>query len=367
MPHRVAGLETPDPTNVVTSAPGRPLARDGTRRSRRQRLEAWRQQLLEAGPVDVSVCIANWNCRDYLRQCLESLLDAPQGVGLEVIVVDNASTDGAADMVERDFPEVILIRNSTNLGFARANNQASRRAQGRYLFFLNNDTLIPKEALGQLLEFAMAHPEAGIIGPRLCDASGRTQLSYRLEPTLGTLLHRTALLRWTGLLRGAYHRYRRNAFHTETTRPVEVLMGAAMLIPREAFFRVGGWDEEFTFGGEDIDLSTRIRRHGLVVYHPDVEIVHYGRVSTRQHIGFASSHMNIGFLRFLRKNGSSRLGLILYKLVVTLDLPFQIAAKWAQYGLRRLLRQQSKAAKTRLALKGLTHFMRQGMGDFWRT
>jgi GT2 family glycosyltransferase len=352
---------------VVVSAATEQTGRDGSRRSARQRLEAWRQHLLEAGPVEVSVCIANWNCRDYLRRCLESLLDAPQGVCLEVIVVDNASTDGAPDMVERDFPEVILVRNSANLGFARANNQAGRRAQGRYLFFLNNDTLIPQETLHQLLEFAQANPEAGVIGPRLCDASGRTQVSYRLEPTLGTLLHRTALLRWTGLLRTAYRRYRRNDFHTEWTRPVEVLMGAAMFIPRETFFRVGGWDEEFTFGGEDIDLSTRIRQMGQVIYHPDVEIVHYGRISTRQHIGFASSHMNIGFLRFLRKNGSSEFALFFYKLVVTLDLPVQIVAKCAQYGLRRLLGQSTKAAKTKLALRGLAHFLRHGMAAFWRT
>ncbi len=367
MPHRVAGLEAAVPTHVAASTAARPLARDGGRRLRRQRLEGWRQQLLDAGPVDVSVCIANWNCRDYLSQCLESLLDYKQGVCLEVIVVDNASTDGAADMVERDFPEVILVRNATNVGFACANNQASRRAQGKYLFFLNNDTLIPAEALGQLLDFALAHPEAGIVGPRLCDAAGRTQVSYRLEPTLATLLHRTALLRWTGLLRGAYRRYRRNDFRTETTRPVEVLMGAAMLIPRAVFLNVGGWDEAFTFGGEDIDLSTRIRRNRQVIYYPDVEIVHYGRVSTRQHIGFASSHMNIGFLRFLRKNGSGRFALIFYKLVVTLDLPIQIAAKWAQFTLRRLQGQHVKAAKTRLALRGLTHFLRHGLAAFWRT
>jgi GT2 family glycosyltransferase len=367
MSHRVAGLETADHTPSAAAAASRPAGMDNNRRSRRQRLEAWRQQLLEAGPVEVSVCIANWNCRDYLRRCLESLLDTHQGVCLEVIVVDNASSDGAADMVEREFPEVILIRNSTNLGFARANNQASRRAQGRYLFFLNNDTLIPPAALGQLLDFALAHPDAGMVGPRLCDACGRTQVSYRLEPTLGTLLHRTALLRWTGLLRGAYRRYRRKDFRSETTRPVEVLMGAAMLIPRDAFFDVGGWDEDFIFGGEDIDLSTRIRRQSQVVYHPEVEIVHYGRISTRQHIGFASSHMNIGFLRFLRKNGSSRIALMLYKFVVTVDLPVQIVAKCAQYGLRRFLRQNTKAAKTRLALRGLTHFLRHGMATFWRT
>ena len=366
MPHRVGGVETPESTNVPASSAARPFTKDGSRRIRRQRIEAWRERLLQAGPVDVSVCIANWNCREFLRQCLESLLDAAQGVALEVIVVDNASTDGAPEMVERDFPEVVLVRNSENLGFACANNQASRKAQGRYLFFLNNDTVIPKGSLGELLDFARAHPEAGIIGPRLCDALGRTQVSYRLEPTLAILLHRTSILRWTGLLRGTYRRYRRSDFQTETTRPVEVLMGAAMLIPREVFERVGGWDEEFMFGGEDIDLSTRIRRDGQVIYHPEVKIVHYGRVSTRQHIGFASSHMNIGFLRFLRKNGSGKFALLLYKFVVTLDLPVQILAKALQFAWRKLLGHNDKAAKTGLALRGMTHFLRHGMKAFWR-
>src|SRR5262249_12554863 len=144
-------------------------------------------------------------------------------------------------------------------------------------------------------------------------------------------LHRTSLLRWTGLFRRAYRRYRRQDFDPETTRPVEVLMGAAMLLPREVFFAYGCWDEDFVFGGEDPDLSVRVGQHHLVVYHPAVEITHYGRVSTRQHIGYASSNMAIGFLRYLRKRGQSRPALVLYKAVMTLDAPVQFVSKALEF------------------------------------
>jgi GT2 family glycosyltransferase len=315
--------------------------------------------------VDVSVCIANWNCRELLRACLESLHDHPQGVSVETIVVDNASRDGAADMVAAEFPEVVLVRNATNMGFARANNQAARKARGRYLFFLNNDTVVPPGTLRTLFDYAEAHPEAGMIGPRLRDGSGRFQVSYRQRPTLRTLLHRTGLVRWTGLLRAAYRKYRREDFDPTTTRAVDMLMGAAVLLPRERFFACGGWDEEFTFGGEDLDLSVRVNREARVVYLPEAEITHYGRVSTRQHIGYASSQMMIGFARYLRKTGCSRLALGLYKLVVTLDAPVQIVGKGLQYLWRRL-RGRKDAEKSRLALHGFAHFLLKGLVPFWR-
>jgi hypothetical protein len=323
------------------------------------------QGYLDAGPIDVSICIANWNCRDMLRACLESLHDHPQGVRLESIVVDNASSDGAADMVAREFPEVILIRNDTNVGFSRANNQAASRASGRYLFFLNNDTVVPPGSLRRLMEFAELHPEAGMIGPRLRDGDGQTQVSYRNKPTLATLLHRTSLFRWTGLLRGAYRRYRRDEFDPDVTGPVDVLMGAAMFMPREAFLESGGWDEDFTFGGEDLDLSLRVGAKRGVVYHPGVEITHYGRVSTRKHIGFASRHMAIGFARYLRKIGCSSAGLLLYKLAVTLDVPPQLLMKLVECGWRRLTGRARKAEKSWLVVRGLLSFV-WGLGEFWR-
>jgi GT2 family glycosyltransferase len=316
--------------------------------------------------IDVSVCIANWNCRDLLRACLASLRDAAPGIAVEVIVIDNASTDGAADLVEREFPEVVLHRNATNVGFARANNQAAELARGRYLFFLNNDTVVPPGSLRRLMDYCEAHPGVGMVGPRLRDGAGQTQVSYRQRPTLATFLHRTALLRWTGLLRGNYRRYRRQEFDPETTRVVEVLMGAAMFLPREVFFTCGAWDEDFAFGGEDIELSTRVGRHYQVVYVPGIEITHHGRMSTRQHIGFASTNMAIGFARYLRKSGCPGWGLLLYKLLVTLDAPVQMADKALQYLWRRLRGRREKADKSLLVLRGLAHFLFKGLGPFWK-
>jgi GT2 family glycosyltransferase len=330
-------------------------------------LNAWQEKSQEVDTVDVSVCIANWNCIDMLRACLASLQNQSQGVRLEIIVVDNASSDGAADMVEREFPEVLLQRNADNLGFARANNQAAEHARGKYLFFLNNDTVVPAGTLRRLADYAESHPEAGIIGPRLRDGTGQTQVSYRQRPTLATLLHRTSLLRWTGLLRSAYHRYRRQDFDPTVTRRVDVLMGAAMFVPRRIFVECGGWDEEFTFGGEDLELSARIGRHHQVVYHPEVEITHYGRVSTRQHIGYCSSNMAIGFLRYLRKSGCSWPGLFVYKLVITIDTPLQILSKGTQYFWRQTTGKPAKATKSLLAMRGATHFLFHGLIPFWRT
>jgi GT2 family glycosyltransferase len=339
----------------LTSPAGRGLARAPRRPS-----------ATASGRIDVSVCIANWNCRDLLRACLASLRAPAPGVAVEVIVIDNASGDGAADMVEREFPEVVLHRNATNVGFARANNQAAELSRGRYLFFLNNDTAVPPDALRRLIDYCEAHPGVGMVGPRLRDAAGRTQVSYRLRPTLGAFLHRTTLLRWTGLLRGRYRSYRRRDFDPNTTRVVEVLMGAAVFLPRAVFFTCGAWDEEFAFGGEDIELSARVGRQYQVVYHPAVEITHHGRVSTRQHIGFASTNMAIGFARYLRKSGCSRAGLLFYKLMVTLDAPVQLADKGLQYLWRRLRGRRDKAEKSLLVLRGLGHFLVKGLVPFWR-
>jgi GT2 family glycosyltransferase len=316
--------------------------------------------------IDVSVCIVNWNGREMLRDCLISLCRRPQGARLEVVVVDNGSADGAADMVADGFPDVTLIRNADNRGFARANNQAAARARGRYLFFLNNDTLVPPGTLGRLVAFAEAHPEVGMIGPRLRGDDGEVQASYRPQPSLGALLHRTMLWRYTGLFRRAYRRYRRERFDPDRQRPVETLMGAALFLPRRVFLECGPWDEDFLFGGEDLQLSAAVGRRYPLVFLPEVEIVHYGGVATRQHMDYVAAARASGFARFLRKSGYSRPALLAYKAAITLDLPVQFIVRGLQYLGRRMRRRPAKAQKTLLAWRGAHHFLVHGLVPFWK-
>ncbi|MDY3558677.1 glycosyltransferase family 2 protein [Gemmata sp. JC673] len=317
------------------------------------------------GP-DVSVCIANWNCIELLRRCLQSLFEQDQGARFEVIIADNASTDGAADMVAAEFPDVVLIRNAENYGFARASNQAAAVATGRFLFFLNNDTLVPEHTLRRFLDLAEANPGAGMFGPRLRGADGEFQISYRRRPTLAALLHRIALLRWTGLFRRAYYEYRRDTFDPMKAREVEVLMGAAVFLSRTVFDRVGRWDEAYWFGVEDIDLSTQVSRFGPVLYAASVEIVHYGRAAGRTNINFAAPNVAIGYVHYFRKCGTGPLALFAYKALVTIDAPLQLTQKLVEAVWRRATGQRAKAHNSLVAARGLWAFLRRELLRFWK-
>lgn len=325
--------------------------RDTRRRSRR--------------PV-LSVCIVNWNCRDYLRNCLATLTSRCQGVRLEVIVVDNASADGAADLVAIEFPRVRLIRNRDNAGFARANNQAAALARGRWLLFLNNDTEVPPGTLGRLVAFARAHPEASVLGPRLREPSGDVQTSWRTRPTVSALLHRTLLLRWTGLLRAGYRDYRRREVAADAPRPVEAVLGAALLMRRRIFRAVGGWDEGYPFGSEDLDLCRRAAAHGQILYHPGTTIVHHGRVSSRLAIGEVYGKTMVGMARFLRQSGTPWWKLLLYKCAITLDAPLTWLTLTGQYLWRKLRGHHERAKRSRLAAVGVGNFLARHLLAFWR-
>src|SRR5207248_3313587 len=157
----------------------------------------------------------------------------------------------------------------------------------------------------QLADFAERHPEAGMIGPRLRDADGKFQISYRRKPTVAALLHRTALFRWTGLFGRSYRKYRRGGFNPHHEGPVDLLMGAAVLMPRGVFRDGYCWDEDFAFGGEDLELAARVGRRYPVFFAPSIEITHYGRVSSRLNVGFSTESVAVGYVQYLRKVGTS--------------------------------------------------------------
>ncbi len=225
---------------------------------------------------------------------------------------------------------------------------------------------MPPGSLAKLVGHAEAHPEIGMIGPRLRNAKGDYQISFRRTPTLGALLHQTNLLGPTRLFRRVYQNYRRDQFDPHCRREVEILMGAALFVPRPVFDRCGPWDEEFAFGAEDLHFSACVGRYYPLVFFPDVEIVHYGGVSTRQHIGYVASNRLAGYARFLRKSGYSRPALWLYKAAVTLDTPIEFCLRGATYLLRKLLGKSEAAKKSQLACEGTRHFLTGGVLDFWR-
>jgi GT2 family glycosyltransferase len=321
-------------------------------------------------PVDpspvVSVCIANWNGRALLRRCLDSVFENPQGVSFEVVVVDNASADGAADMVAEDFPQVRLVRNPANLGFSRANNQAATVARGRYLFFLNNDTELPPFALRSFVDYAEANPAVGMLGPRLVGLDGGFQVSYRRKPTLRALLHRISFFRWIGLFRRTYYEYRRATFDPAGVKPVEVLMGAAVFLPRAAFETAGRWEERYRFGGEDLDLSTQVGKRQPVVFFGDVDVRHTGRVASRANVGYVAGNVAVGYATYLRRAGVGPISLAVYKACVTLDAPVVVATKWMQSVVRSVRGRPVKAVKSRAAARGAWHFLTRDLVRFWR-
>jgi GT2 family glycosyltransferase len=143
-------------------------------------------------------------------------------------------------------------------------------------------------------------------------------------------------------------------------------MGAALFMRRSLFKQSGGWNETYLFGGEDIDLCTRIQPNHSVVHHPEVSILHHGRVCSRQHIGYAHAHTVVGITRFLQQNGCPRSALCLYKTALTLDAPLQWLWHAVQYGWRRLCGKKAKAQRSLLVLRAVSYFIAHGLVPLWK-
>lgn len=223
---------------------------------------------------DLSVVIVNWNTRDLLAQCLQSVYETAGGMNLEVWVVDNASTDGSVEMTRRQFPRVQLIENGENVGFARANNQAMAVSQGRYALLLNSDAVVRPGALQSLCRFMDQNPEAGILGPKLLNPDGSFQASYMDFPTL---------LDEVLLLTKLFHLFHPPCFpshspaQSQEISEADWVPGACLMIRQATLKQVGGLDEEFFMYSEEVDWCWRVKQAGWkVFYTPEAEVLHLG-------------------------------------------------------------------------------------------
>jgi N-acetylglucosaminyl-diphospho-decaprenol L-rhamnosyltransferase len=234
----------------------------------------------DVGPSrDLAVVIVNYNAGHYLSRALRSAFESAGDAGLDVVVVDNASTDRSADEAVAAHPEVRLIRNAENAGFARAVNQGIRATAAPYILLLNPDAEILSGTLAGFMKVAREHPRAGAIGPVVRDPDGGIYPSARKVPTLGEALGHSFL----GLFRpeNRFSRaYTMAEWDHRSERSVEWVSGSCMLIRREALDEVGLMDDAYFFAVEDVDLCTRLRHAGWeVLFSPELEVLHQVGIS----------------------------------------------------------------------------------------
>lgn len=231
----------------------------------------------------VSIVIISYNTRDLLRRCLQAAFDHSAGTAAEIFVVDNASSDGSAEMVRREFPAAALIENRENAGFAKANNQALKLMKGEFALLLNSDALLTAGALETLLSFAASRPRAAIIGPRLITGEGRLQPSTYTPPSAVNELLKT--LRLYKLLPGSVNAglFLSSWFDHRTSRQVARLTGACVLLRRTALQDLGPLSEDFFFYGEVHDWCLRALKRGWQVWFcAETEVVHLGGQSSKR-------------------------------------------------------------------------------------
>lgn len=220
--------------------------------------------------MNLSIVIVSYNTKELLRRCLESVIQ-----DTEIIVVDNGSSDRSSEMVKKEFPEVELIKNKNNFGFAKANNQGIKIARGKYVLLLNSDTEVKPGTLERLMEFVGKHPKMGVVGLRLLNSDESIQQSVYHFPTILGAIREF----WLGQ-KGVYEEY-----VPEGNQPVEVeaVVGAAMLIPKKVFDKVGLLDERYFMYFEDLDFCRRLKRAGLKVFYlPTAKIIHHHGASGRE-------------------------------------------------------------------------------------
>ena len=283
--------------------------------------------------LDLSIITVSYNVRDLLQRCIASVEAALDQAGLqgEMLVVDNASTDGTLDMLEQyaSPDRVRVLASKENLGFTRGNNRAIGQAGGRYVMLLNPDTELQPDVLSTLIRYMDAHPDIGVVGPRLRYGDGSVQSSRRRFPTLLSLLiESTVLQRWLpNTVRDYYVADRPD----DIVQEVDWLVGACLVVRREAIEHAGVLDERFFMYSEELDWCRRIKQAGWkIVYNPDAEVIHYEGRSSEQNVLARHVFFNNSKLKYTAKY-HGRVAALVLRLWLVLNFLFLVAEDGIKY------------------------------------
>lgn len=241
-------------------------------------------------PLDLAIVIVSYNVRELLRRCLETVFASEGGVSFAVAVVDNASTDGSVEMVRAEFPQVDVIANLDNVGYPAANNQGLRLLgidapePPRYALLLNPDTEVPSTCFAHCIRYMDAHPDVGVMGPKLVLPNGELDWACRRSfPSPSVSLYRMLGLSRLFPRSRRFGRYNMTFLDVDELAEVDSVVGAFMLVRTAAIEQVGLLDETFWMYGEDLDWAKRIKDAGWkVVYNPAVTVLHVKRASSKQ-------------------------------------------------------------------------------------
>jgi GT2 family glycosyltransferase len=274
--------------------------------------------------MDLTVILVNWNTREMLRDCLATVFAGQGALSLQVIVVDNGSTDCSCQMLAREFPQVAVISNAKNRGFAAAINQGLKVAHGRHVLLLNTDTLVRGAVLPAAVTWLDAHPGAGVLGPRVLNRDDTVQDSVKGWPGFGYLMRQTLGL----------GRNRPPNLGLLAEAEVPAVSGCAMFVRRAALGKVGPLDEAFFFYGEETDWCRRFAAAGWGVHFvPLGDIVHFGGGAARRLDHRRDVLLTEGTVRLHRKHGGLAAGLACYGLLALFNA--SRAVLWAGLALAR--------------------------------
>jgi len=267
----------------------------------------------------LSIIIVSWNTKDLLRDCLTSIYEQYFPYESEIWVVDNSSDDDSPLMVERHFPQVKLLKNTQNVGFARANNQAIFKAEGKYILLLNPDTVLCERALIHLVEYLEKRPEVGAAGSKLLNADGSLQTSCYPAPTLFREFWRMFYLDKIY----PFGVYSVDTWDQNKPRPVDVVMGASLMVKGNLLRKLNGLDESYYIYTEEVDLCYRIRADGFGIHWvPSSIVTHFGGQSTRQVANKMFLQLYRSKIQYFRKNYGGRHAFI-YKTILLMASIFR--------------------------------------------